>query len=83
MVDIIHRVGVKAPAAEVYAALATVEGVAKWWTRETSGDPTPGGHMDVQFSTLDGQRIGGMGIKVVKLDPDKCVQWRFDAGPDE
>ena len=28
MVDIIHRVGIKAPLSKVYAALSTVEGVA-------------------------------------------------------
>lgn len=37
MADIIHRVGIKAPVATVYAALSTVEGVAGWWTKHTSG----------------------------------------------
>ena len=31
MVDIAHRVGIKAPASQVYQALATPEGVAAWW----------------------------------------------------
>lgn len=30
MVDIAHRVGIKAPASQVYQALATPEGVAAW-----------------------------------------------------
>src|SRR5262245_22970098 len=37
MVDIIHRVGIKALPAEVYAAVATVEGVAGWWTKDATG----------------------------------------------
>jgi uncharacterized protein YndB with AHSA1/START domain len=38
MVDIIHRIGIKASPAEVYAALSTVDGIAGWWTKETTGE---------------------------------------------
>lgn len=34
--DIIHRIGIKAPAAAVYAAITTLPGLAGWWTRETA-----------------------------------------------
>ena len=37
MVDIIHRVGIKAPISKVYAAVSTVEGVAGWWSKDTVG----------------------------------------------
>jgi uncharacterized protein YndB with AHSA1/START domain len=37
MVDILHRVGIKSSAAEVYAALTTAEGLAGWWTTDTQG----------------------------------------------
>ena len=38
MVDILHRVGVKSDSpASVYEALATVEGLAGWWTDDTKG----------------------------------------------
>jgi hypothetical protein len=30
MVDIIHRIGIKAPLSQVYAAVSTVDGVAGW-----------------------------------------------------
>lgn len=83
MIDIIHRVGIKAPASKVYAALATVEGVASWWTRETAGTSKPGGSIEVLFSTPDGERLGGMNIAVVALDADRAVHWRFTAGPEE
>ena len=49
MVDIIHRVGMKAPLSKVYAALSTVEGIADWWTKETSGSSKIGGMIGVRF----------------------------------
>ena len=43
MVDIIHRIGIKAPATKVYEALATAQGVVGWWTRDTTGSSKVGG----------------------------------------
>jgi len=83
MIDIIHRVGIKAPPSKVYAALATLEGVAGWWTKETSGVSRPGGTIDFQFSSPGGERIGGMTMEVLALEPDKDVRWRCKAGPEE
>ncbi len=38
MVDILHRVGIQGSGPEeVYGALATVEGLAGWWTDDTTG----------------------------------------------
>ena len=83
MIDIIHRLGIKAPPSKVYAALATIEGLAGWWTKETSGVARPGGTIDFQFSTPGGERIGGMSMEVLAQDPDKDVRWRCKAGPAE
>jgi uncharacterized protein YndB with AHSA1/START domain len=83
MVDIIHRVGVRAPVAEVYAALATTEGVAGWWTSETVGASEVGGTIDVRFLTPEGLEIGRMGMEVLELEPNKKVHWRFRDGPPE
>ena len=83
MADIMHRVGIKASPAEVYAALATVEGVAGWWTTETTGESKPGGTIDVRFLTPQGKDIGGMRMEVVALEPDRKVHWRFRDGPEE
>ena len=39
MVDILHRVGVEGSTPEaVYRALTTVDGLAGWWTEDTTGD---------------------------------------------
>lgn len=83
MVDIIHRVGIKAPISSVYKALATVEGVAGWWTNETSGSSEVGGKIDVRFLTPEAKEIGAMSMEVIALEPNKKVQWRVTAGPDE
>jgi uncharacterized protein YndB with AHSA1/START domain len=32
MANIIHRIGIKASPDKVYRALATIEGLAGWWT---------------------------------------------------
>ena len=37
MADIMHRIGIKAPAARVYEAISSAQGVAGWWTRDTTG----------------------------------------------
>ena len=83
MVDIIHRVGIKAPVSKVYAALSTVEGVAGWWTKETTGVSKSGGHIEVRFLSPSGKEIGSMNMEVMELDPSKKVHWRFKSGPAE
>lgn len=46
--DIVHRVGIQASPAQVYAALATTEGLSAWWTEDTRGQPAP---RDVRIGT--------------------------------
>jgi uncharacterized protein YndB with AHSA1/START domain len=83
MVDIIHKVAIKAPLSNVFSALATVEGVGAWWTTETTGESKPGGTVRVRFSNNDGSERGKMEFDVLKLDPRKEVHWRFKSGPAE
>ena len=42
MADIRHRVGITAPKAQVYEALATVEGLSGWWTGTPPGTARSG-----------------------------------------
>ena len=81
MVDIIHRIGIKAPMSKVYEAVSTPKGVAGWWTRETTG--RAGGAMTSVFRSPDGKEIGRMDFDLLKAEPGKNVQWRFTAGPEE
>lgn len=82
MVDIIHRVGIKAPLAKVRAAVSTVEGIAGWWTRETTGEAKPGGAIHVVFRDPAGEEKGQMDFELSRLEPNRVV-WRFTAGPNE
>src|SRR5262245_51847974 len=84
MVDIIHRIGIKATPTQVYAALATVDGVAGWWTRYTAGESRVGGALTVSFRDRGSEvEKGRMTLEVTKLDPGKEVVWRVKDGPEE
>ncbi len=83
MTDIVHRIGIKAPAAKVYAAVSTTEGVAGWWTRDTTGTATIGGSVTSRFLTKDGTELGRMDLQMARLEPDREVRWRFTDGPPE
>ncbi|MEU4222337.1 SRPBCC domain-containing protein [Actinoplanes sp. NPDC026623] len=81
MVDILHKVGIKAPEAEVYAALTTTDGLTRWWTTDTRGEgDAPGGVVQFRFSVADG---GGFDMKVLELDPAGRVLWEVVDGPEE
>ena len=82
MVDILHRVGIKAPLDEVYQALATREGAAAWWTTSTQGDSKVGAVLKFRFSA-EGKEIGGFDMKVLELQPGKRVLWQVVEGPAE
>jgi uncharacterized protein YndB with AHSA1/START domain len=83
MLDIVHRIGIKAPPSKVYAALSTVEGVAGWWTRETTGESKPGGALHFRFTSPNGTEMGGFDMEVLELTPEERVRWRVKDGPAE
>lgn len=83
MVNIIHRIGIKSPAAQVYKALSTIEGVANWWTEETEGDARTGGKIRFRFRSATGELKGEMVMEVQELNPQKDVRWRCVEGPEE
>ncbi|HSD14715.1 MAG TPA: SRPBCC domain-containing protein [Flavobacterium sp.] len=83
MVNIIHRLGIKAPLEKVYEALATVEGISGWWTKDTTGISEVGKSIVVKFYSLQGNEIGSMIMEVKNLEPEKEVRWQFTSGPEE
>ena len=83
MVDIVHRVGIKAPASAVYAALSTLPGLAAWWTAATTGSAKVGDVVAFRFHTETGEEIGGFDMDVLELVPERTVRWRVKAGPAE
>ena len=82
MFDIVHRVGIKAPVAEVYEALATREGVAAWWTTDTKGESKVDGRLQFSFSAV-GRHLGGFDMKVLELIPNTRVLWQVVDGAAE
>jgi uncharacterized protein YndB with AHSA1/START domain len=80
--DILHRVGIKAPADRVYHALTTREGLAGWWTEDVKAENKIGGALHFAF-TAEGVELGFFDMKVVELDPGRRVQWQVVDGPPE
>ncbi|WP_435769875.1 SRPBCC family protein [Nocardioides sp. SYSU DS0651] len=78
MVDILHRVGVKDASPEkVYDALTTLEGLAGWWTEDTTGSADVGGTIAFRFPP------GGFDMEVVDQRPGEQVTWKVVEGPEE
>lgn len=78
MPDILHRVGMRSSLPEdVYRELTTIEGLAGWWTKDTTGDSSLGGVLEFRF------QAGGFDMKVLELEPSRRVLWEVVGGPDE
>lgn len=78
MPDILHKVGIKSSSPDrVYKSLTAVEGLSGWWTADTRGESTIGGVLQFRFGE------GGFDMKVVELQPAKCVLWQVIDGPEE
>ena len=78
MVDILHRVGITAPQTAVYEALTTPDGLAGWWTEDTSGHGETGGVLEFRFPPF-----GGFDMKVLDTQPGEHVLWEVIDGPEE
>jgi uncharacterized protein YndB with AHSA1/START domain len=83
MTDIVHRIGIKAPAADVYAALSTIEGLAGWWTQQTTGASKVGDVISFRFYLETGELLGGFDMDVMEQSPSDKVRWRVKDGPAE
>jgi len=78
MSDILHKIGIKSSSLDdAYKALATVEGLSRWWTSDTRGQCKVGGVLQFRFGA------GGFDMKVLELQPAKHVLWQVIDGPEE
>ncbi|AYG03217.1 SRPBCC family protein [Gryllotalpicola protaetiae] len=78
MVDILHRIAVERIEPEsVYDALTTIDGLAGWWTEDTTGDAGLGGTIVFRFPP------GGFDLKVIEAVPNERVTWLVTGGPAE
>lgn len=78
MPNIVHRIGLDNVAPkEVYSALATIKGLAGWWTESVSGESKVGGILQFRFGE------DGPDFEVLELHKPTRVCWRCVAGPSE
>lgn len=70
MVEIIHRVGIRASAHDVYEALTTDQGISRWWTTDTSGAGGIGSLIKFRFDGV------GPDFMVSELQTNSLVRWR-------
>jgi len=83
MANIIHRIGIKSSAKQVYNAISTIKGLSNWWTEKVEGDEKAGGKITFRFFTKAEKEIGKMVMEVQELTPEKYVRWRCTDGPAE
>ena len=67
MAEIIHRVGIRAGPDKVFKALSTIDGLAGWWTEDTSGVSEVGKTITFQFRDPKGQIMGEFEIGYSRL----------------
>lgn len=78
MVDILHKVGIQSSSLEsTYRALATLPGLASWWTSDTTGSAEIGGVIRFGFGA------GKIEMKVLDSIPSEHVVWQVVDGPSE
>jgi uncharacterized protein YndB with AHSA1/START domain len=83
MVNIVHRIGIRAPVHQVFQAIATTKGLASWWTEQVEGSEQVGDRITFRFLSLQGKEIGKMVMEVQELTTDESIMWRCTEGPAE
>jgi len=76
MVNIQHNFMVNAPVVRVYEAITTLDGLRRWWTKETTGNPDKDGEIRFGF----GEEFYNK-MKVSALTKDASVAWDCTDGP--
>jgi uncharacterized protein YndB with AHSA1/START domain len=79
MADIRHRVTIAASPDQVYEAIATRDGLRRWWTPTVDGDDRHGGRLRFFFGSPEPSAT----MEVLDLTPNQRVAWRCVQGPDE
>jgi uncharacterized protein YndB with AHSA1/START domain len=79
MADIFHKVAVRASTGDTYRALTQRQGLARWWTTDTKGEPKVDSLL--RFGFAEGKWVVEM--RVAELDENKRVAWKCVAGPAE
>lgn len=73
MTTLYHQVWIDAPVAKVYEALATAEGLGRWWAPHTSTETADG----VVLAHSPGAAHGDVQMKVLESTPDQRIEWEI------
>ena len=79
MAEMHHEVTIGAPAARVYEALTTREGLRGWWTADTEAEPSVGSVAVFGF----GDRATVFRMRVADLVTARRVVWSCEGEPGE
>jgi uncharacterized protein YndB with AHSA1/START domain len=71
MKTIEHRVLIAAPVVRVYSAIATADGISRWWDKQTPRQTERG----LVLEHSPGPEHGIVKLLVVDLVPDRRVEW--------
>src|SRR5205085_8082807 len=70
--DLIHRIGISAPAEKIYRALTTEEGIKAWWTTDVKMDTLAGGKAVFGFEN----HSIVFQMRIEQLTPSSLVFWK-------
>ena len=72
-----HRVEIEAAPEQLYSALSTQDGIARWWTPMVKAQATVGTTAEIRFG--DGKH--GPDMRIDELIPNERVAWTCQGGP--
>jgi hypothetical protein len=78
MAEINHLIGIKGALDEVYATVATIEGLRRWWSNDCSGSSEAGKTIRFGFGTH-----GGPEVRVTELKQNALVRWTCTGHADQ
>jgi len=76
MPNITHTISTPADIGTVMEAITSLDGLQKWWTTDTQGDPKTGGLIEFRFNG------SGPDMSVEKVTPAEVI-WKCVSGPDD
>lgn len=72
MADVLHLLEIHAPRERIYEAIATLEGVRNWFSRDADFEPGIGGSGEIRFA--NGQRV--IRVETGELAPAERIVWK-------
>jgi len=78
MATIRHLLHINAPIEKVFQAISTIDGLAGWWTTQTSGHSEVNGIIEFRFGPQMGVKM-----KVTASRPYELVSWQCVDGLDD